>query len=416
MMMPNATAGMISMQLRLDRPRALHLHRVRGRRERDRRGRPADPRRQRRRRRGRRHRGLVTPVTVAAFARMGALSTPQRRSRARASRPFDADRDGFVIAEGAAFLVLESLERALARGRHASTARCAGYGRNADALPHHRAVARRRGRGRVHAARARRRRPRRRRRSVTSTRTARRPRSTTPPRPRRSARCSATTRTAGHVHQGRHRAHDRRRRRGRGRRSRCCRSRDGIVPPTANLERIGDDIGLDVVAGEPRPIGAAPVLSNSFGFGGHNATLILGSASTRRAGRERPDGARRPTPVVRAPQRRGRRRRVARDRRPHGQLVPPRRRQAPRRHRHRPRARRSSGPSRLGGRARRARGRAASRSSGADVVRGRRLAPRVGPGRHARSPSLGRRADRAPAGRRPVRVRARRCCSASPTT
>jgi 3-oxoacyl-[acyl-carrier-protein] synthase II len=53
--------------------------------------------------------------------------------------------------------------------------------------------------------------------------------------------------------------------------------RDRIIPPTANLEQIGDDIGLDVVGGEPRPIERKPVLSNSFGFGGHNATLILGS-------------------------------------------------------------------------------------------------------------------------------------------
>ena len=81
---------------------------------------------------------------------------------------------------------------------------------------------------------------------------------------------------AGHVDQGRHRAHDRRRRRRRGR-DRLLSLRDGIVPPTANLEQIGDDIGLDVVAGEPRPIERKPVLSNSFGFGGHNATLILGS-------------------------------------------------------------------------------------------------------------------------------------------
>ena len=49
----------------------------------------------------------------------------------------------------------------------------------------------------------------------------------------------------------------------------------GIAPPTANLERIGDDIGLDVVANEVREIGHVPVLSNSFGFGGHNAALIL---------------------------------------------------------------------------------------------------------------------------------------------
>ena len=51
--------------------------------------------------------------------------------------------------------------------------------------------------------------------------------------------------------------------------------RDGIVPPTANLEKLGDDIELDVVAGSPREVGPKPAISNSFGFGGHNATLVL---------------------------------------------------------------------------------------------------------------------------------------------
>ena len=55
--------------------------------------------------------------------------------------------------------------------------------------------------------------------------------------------------------------------------------RDGSVPPTANLQQIGDDIQLDVVAGEPRAVASAPALSNSFGFGGHNATLIFAPAS-----------------------------------------------------------------------------------------------------------------------------------------
>jgi 3-oxoacyl-[acyl-carrier-protein] synthase II len=54
--------------------------------------------------------------------------------------------------------------------------------------------------------------------------------------------------------------------------------RDGTVPPTANLERLGDDIELDVVAGSPRAIGSKPALSNSFGFGGHNACLVLTGA------------------------------------------------------------------------------------------------------------------------------------------
>ena len=55
--------------------------------------------------------------------------------------------------------------------------------------------------------------------------------------------------------------------------------RDASVPPTANLENIGEEIQLDVVAGAPRSVPAAPALSNSFGFGGHNATLIFAPAS-----------------------------------------------------------------------------------------------------------------------------------------
>ena len=53
----------------------------------------------------------------------------------------------------------------------------------------------------------------------------------------------------------------------------------GELPPTANLEHLGDDIALDVVAGSARPFDAAPVLSNSFGFGGHNATLVFAPGS-----------------------------------------------------------------------------------------------------------------------------------------
>src|SRR5262249_4925980 len=73
----------------------------------------------------------VTPLTIAAFARMGALSTRNDEPE-RASRPFDADRDGFVIGEGATCVVLESLERARARGATVY-GEVAGYGRNADA-------------------------------------------------------------------------------------------------------------------------------------------------------------------------------------------------------------------------------------------------------------------------------------------
>ncbi len=58
----------------------------------------------------------VTPMSVGGFAAMRALST-RNDSPALASRPFDKDRDGFVVGEGAGILILEELEHAKARGR-----------------------------------------------------------------------------------------------------------------------------------------------------------------------------------------------------------------------------------------------------------------------------------------------------------
>jgi 3-oxoacyl-[acyl-carrier-protein] synthase II len=75
----------------------------------------------------------VTPVSVAGFAAMGALSKRNDEPE-RASRPFDAERDGFVIAEGAAVLVLEELQHALARGATV-LGEIVGYGTTDDA--HH---------------------------------------------------------------------------------------------------------------------------------------------------------------------------------------------------------------------------------------------------------------------------------------
>jgi 3-oxoacyl-[acyl-carrier-protein] synthase II len=216
----------------------------------------------------------VTPLTIAAFARMGALSS-RNDAPERASRPFDAERDGFVIGEGAGCVVLEPLERARARGATVY-GEVAGYGRNADAyhitapspggagaavcmqLALDDAAMEPSAIGHVNA-------------HGTSTplndaaeaEAVRKVFGDAPP------VVTSTKGVTGHLigAAGAVEAV-----------AALLSVRDGIVPPTANLERVGDDIELDVVAGTPREIGAKPAISNSFGFGGHNASLVLTAA------------------------------------------------------------------------------------------------------------------------------------------
>jgi len=74
----------------------------------------------------------ITPMGVGGFAAMRALST-RNKEPARASRPFDRDRDGFVIGEGAGILILEELGSALKRGAPI-LAEVVGYGMSGDAF------------------------------------------------------------------------------------------------------------------------------------------------------------------------------------------------------------------------------------------------------------------------------------------
>lgn len=93
---------------------------------------------------------MITPLVMAGFARMGALSQ-REDDPGTASRPFDADRDGFVAGEGAGVLVLERPADASARGARVR-GRVVGYGASADA--HHMTSPHPEGRGVEAAVRA----------------------------------------------------------------------------------------------------------------------------------------------------------------------------------------------------------------------------------------------------------------------
>lgn len=216
----------------------------------------------------------VTPLTVSAFARMGAMST-RNDAPELASRPFDAARDGFVIAEGAGFTVLETMEHAVNRGAPI-LGEVLGYGRNADA--HHITAPAPGGAGagacmqlalddagltahdighvNAHG-------------TSTPLNDAGEAEAIRKVFGERRLPVTSTKGVTGHMIAGAGAAEAV---------ISLVALREGLVPPTANLDNLGDDIDLDVVSGAPLPVERKPVVSNSFGFGGHNATLIFGPA------------------------------------------------------------------------------------------------------------------------------------------
>ena len=179
------------------------------------------------------------------------------------------------MGEGAAVLVLEREEHA-PRPRREDLARVGGYGASNDAFHITQPEENGRGadRGDEDGAERRRRRP-----GDIGYVNAHgtRPRSTTASRPGHP-RGPRRGRPARLVGQGRDRPHARRRRRDRGARLRRG-DRRGALPPTLGLEDIDPECEADHVAGAPREAPDLKVaLSNSFAFGGQNATLVLQAA------------------------------------------------------------------------------------------------------------------------------------------
>ena len=222
--------------------------------------------------------GTEAPVTRVSIAGFGAMRAISRRNDdpERASRPFDGERDGFVMGEAAAMVVIEELEHARARGAKIY-AELLGYGVSSDAnhVSDPDPTRREPGpgaddgvRGRRH--RAGRRRLRQRARHVDTGR-----------RHGRDARAEGGARRgqglshADLVHEGRHRPLPRRGRRGGGdlhdpgaRSAASCRRR------STRRRRI-PTCDLDYIPNEARREQVEIGVSNSFGFGGHNACLVF---------------------------------------------------------------------------------------------------------------------------------------------
>ncbi len=215
----------------------------------------------------------ITPLGVGGFAAMRALSTRNDQPQ-RASRPFDADRDGFVVGEGAGILILEALE--FAQRRNAPIlAELIGYGMSGDAF--HITQPAEGGEGAYRVMKA-------------TLKDANLPPqevgyinahgTSTPVGDKietmavkrlfgeRAAKLpvSSTKSMTGHLLGGAG---------GLEAGFTVLALRDQILPPTVNYEKPDPDCDLDYVPNQARKVEVRYALSNSFGFGGTNAALLF---------------------------------------------------------------------------------------------------------------------------------------------
>lgn len=215
----------------------------------------------------------IVPMALAGFENMQALST-REGDPTKASRPFDKDRDGFVMAEGAGVVMLERLEYARARGAHIY-GELAGYGNTADA--HHITAPAEDGVGAAECMQM----------ALDDAEIA--PSevdyvnahgTSTPLNDAGETRAikivfgehahrlaiSSTKSMTGHLMGSA----------GAIEAAFCLLSmRDGVLPPTINYETPDPACDLDYVPNTARRVKVDVAMSNSFGFGGHNGTLIF---------------------------------------------------------------------------------------------------------------------------------------------
>ena len=218
----------------------------------------------------------VVLISMAAFGNMHALSTRNDDPR-HASRPFDAKRDGFVLSEGAATLVLEAEEFALAR-KAPILAEVAGYAATDDA--HHVTDPAPNGEGGARAMR------------IALAKAGLRPEDV------QYINAHGTSTFAGDraeiaaiksvfgdyayqvpISSTKGATGNMLGAGGAVEAAFCIQAmRDGIIPPTLNYEFPDPECDLDVVPNQARKVGPLDVtMSNAFGFGGHNVTLVLRS-------------------------------------------------------------------------------------------------------------------------------------------